>query len=205
MSETSTKMEKESNSTSLNELIDLIDKLTLQKDSVSIGDILQIAGQKSFGTLLFLAGTITLAPLIGDIPGVPTLMGIIVFLTSVQMLLQKDNLRLPQFILKRSVDRKKLHKTLNKLKRPVKFIDRLLKPRLNVLTEGFMLYVIAVLCLFTALLMPIMEFIPFSANIAGFILTFFGLSIATNDGLPALITLILIGIVLGFLYHQFVF
>lgn len=197
-------MENDSDFTNLGELIDRIDKIALQKDTISIGDILQIAGQKSFGTLLFLTGIITLAPLVGDIPGVPTLMGIIVFLTSVQMLLQKENLRLPKFILKRSIDRKKLHKTLNKLKRPVIYVDRFLKPRLIVLTKGFMLYVIAVLCLFTACLMPIMEFVPFSANIAGFILTFFGLSIVTNDGVPALITLFLIGIVLGFLYHQFV-
>jgi len=204
MTKTSTRMENDSNPASLSGLIDRIDKIVLKKDSVSIGDILQTSGQKSFGTLIFLAGVITLAPLIGDIPGVPSLMGIIVFLTALQMLLKKDNLRLPQFILKRSVDRKKLHKALNKLKKPVKFIDRILRPRLMVLTEGFMLYVIAVLCLCTALLMPIMELIPFSANIAGFILTFFGLSILTNDGLPALITLLMIGIILGFLYHQFI-
>jgi len=189
---------------SLGELIDRIDKHILEKKVISIGDILEVAGRKSFGTILFLAGIITLAPLIGDIPGVPTIMGIIVFLTSVQMLLQKNNLRLPQFILRRSVRRENLHKTLNKLRSPVNFIDRILRPRLMVLTEGFMLYVIAVLCLCTALLMPIMELIPFSANIAGFILTFFGLSILTNDGLPALITLLMIGIILGFLYHQFI-
>ncbi len=35
--------------------------------------------------------------------------------------------------------------------------------------------------------MPVMEFIPFSANIAGIALTALGLSVITRDGLLALI------------------
>lgn len=197
-------MKDASENTNLMDLIDRIEKAAQKEDKISVDDILKAAGRKSFGSLLFLAGIITLAPLIGDIPGVPTIMGIIVLLTSLQMLLQKESLDLPQFILKKSVNGNKLLKSADKIKKPVNYIKRVLRPRLTVLTDGFMLYVIAVICFCTALLLPVMEFIPFSANIAGFILTFFGLSILTNDGLPALITLIFIGIVLGFLYHQFV-
>ena len=197
-------MKDASENTNLIDLIDRIEKAAQKEDKISVDDILKAAGRKSFGSLLFLAGIITLAPLIGDIPGVPTIMGIIVLLTSLQMLLQKESLDLPQFILKKSVNGNKLLKSADKIKKPLNYIERVLRPRLTVLTDGFMLYVIAVICFCTALLLPVMEFIPFSANIAGFILTFFGLSILTNDGLPALITLIFIGIVLGFLYHQFV-
>ena len=47
---------------------------------VSVGDILTAAGTRTFGPVV-VAGLVVLAPLIGDIPGVPTLMALLVLLT----------------------------------------------------------------------------------------------------------------------------
>lgn len=49
-----------------------------------------------------------------------------------------------------------------------------------------------------SLLMPLMEFVPFSANIAGFTFTVFGLSLLANDGLSALIAFVFLGTIIGF-------
>ncbi len=155
-------------------------------DDVSIGDILEMVGRRSFGPILLVAGIITLAPLVGDIPGVPTIIGIIVFLVAIQLLFNRNNLWLPNALLKRSVKKETLHKAINKLKKPADYIDRLLSPRLTFLTSGAMNYVVAVICLLISLAMPVMEFIPFSANFAGAALTAFGLSLIAKDGLLAL-------------------
>lgn len=187
---------------SLEQLLERISETEAEGDQATLKDILQVIGNRSFGTFLLLAGIITLAPIIGDIPGVPTLMAIIVFLTSIQLLLNKKGLWLPDFLLNRSADKKKLHKTMKKMKTPAQYIDRLLKPRLIYLVNNSMIYVIAVICLGIALVMPVMEFIPFSANLAGVALTSFGLALIARDGLLALIAYVFTAgiIVLGVFY-----
>lgn len=63
---------------------------------------------------------------------------------------------------------------------------------------------IAVITLLVGAVMPLMEFIPFSANAAGVVLTTFGLALMVRDGLLALVTLGLIATGVGLLVVQFV-
>lgn len=195
-------MNKQNKIETLEQLLDRISETEPDGDQATLEDILQVIGKRSFGTFLLLAGIITLAPIIGDIPGVPTIMAIIVFLTSIQLLLHKKGFWLPDFLLKRSVDKKKLRKTMKKMKTPAQYVDRLLKPRLTYLVDHSMIYVIAAICLGIALVMPVMEFIPFSANLAGAALTTFGLALIARDGLLALIAYVFTAgiVVLGVFY-----
>ena len=172
-------------------MLDLIGTAAQSKDSVSLGAILEVLGARSFGPLLLLAGLITLAPLIGDIPGVPTIIGLFVFLMGVQLLLGFKHFWLPEWLLHRSVDKTKLHKALEWLKSPAGYIDRLLKPRLPLFVNGISAYIIALLCIIIAMSMPALELIPFSANAAGAAFTIFGLSLIAKDGLLSLIAFIL--------------
>jgi hypothetical protein len=179
-------MENSNNLTSIREVLDKILESSEHCDEISIGDLLEMVGRRSFGPILLLAGIITLAPLVGDIPGVPTIMGIIVFLTAIQLLFNQQNLWLPNALLKHSVKKETIHKAIHKLEKPAAYVDRLLSPRLTYLTANAMNYVVAVVCLLISLTMPVMEFIPFSANFAGAALTAFGLSLIAKDGLLAL-------------------
>ncbi|MDV6317708.1 exopolysaccharide biosynthesis protein [Chromohalobacter sp. HP20-39] len=56
---------------------------------------------------------------------------------------------------------------------------------------------VALFCFLIALAMPLMEVVPFSANGAGLALMMFGLSLMANDGLWALLALILTGGTVG--------
>lgn len=179
-------MENSNNLTTIRQVLDKILESSKDCDEVSIDDIIEMVGRRSFGPILLVAGIITLAPLIGDIPGVPTIMGAIVFLTAIQLLFNRQNLWLPNTLLKRSVKKEKLHKAISKLEKPADFIDRFLRPRLTFLTTDAMNYVVAIICLLISMAMPVMEFIPFSANFAGAALTAFGLSLIAKDGLLAL-------------------
>lgn len=172
-------------------------------EKVSLDAILEAVGYRSFGPLLLVAGVITLAPIIGDIPGMPTLMGVFVFMLAGQMLLQRERLWLPQWLLERSVRKKRLHKGLAWLRRPARLIDRWVRPRLTLLVQGAGRNVIAVVCLIVALAMPVMEFVPFSANGAGGALTAFGLSLTARDGLLALLALAIILGTFGAIAYRF--
>jgi hypothetical protein len=49
---------------------------------VTVGDILDEIGHRSFGVWITIAGVVTVAPIVGDIPGVPTIVAILILLLS---------------------------------------------------------------------------------------------------------------------------
>src|SRR5690606_39349695 len=79
-------------------------------ERTSVGDVLDHIGTRSFAPILLVAGLVMLAPLVGDIPGVPVLMGVIVILVAGQFLLRREHVWLPQWILRRSVEHSKVEK-----------------------------------------------------------------------------------------------
>jgi hypothetical protein len=172
--------------TNIEELLDRIRAAAKDKKQVTVNALYKEVGDRSFGPLILLAGLVTLAPLLGDIPGVPTTVGLVVILVTSQMVIGRSHFWLPKFLLNRSVSSAKLRKALSWLQRPARFVDRLIGPRLVGLTGGAATRVIAGLCLLIGTAMPLMDFVPFTANIAGAALTAFGLSIIARDGLLAI-------------------
>ncbi len=173
---------------SLTELVDRFDEAAGENDRVSLDVMMDEVGRRSFGPLLLLAGIIMMAPVVGDIPGVPVLLGLFVVLVSGQLLLGRDHFWFPQWLLRRSVDSAKLKKASRKwLRRPARFIDRFLRHRLPRFVGGAGTRVIAVACTLLALATPAAEFVPFSANGVGAGIAIFGLALIAHDGLVALI------------------
>ncbi len=173
--------------TNLEQLLDRIENASEGGGKVSMEAIMDSVGSRSFGPLILLAGLVVLAPIVGDIPGMPTIMSLFVLLTAGQLLFRRKHFWLPSWMMKRSVERDNLRRSLRWLRPVGRVFDKISKPRLAELTQDSRLYVIAVACVFIAFLMPMMEVIPFSANIAGVALTAFGLSLIARDGLMALI------------------
>ena len=190
--------------TNLAQLLEQLDRATQDKVRVDVSTIVAAVGSRSFGSLLLVAGLVTLAPVIGDIPGIPTLMGAFVLLISLQLLLRRTELWLPKWLLERSVARDKFAKAMRVMHPTARFIDRWLKPRLTYLTQGPGLHAIAALCIVIAAGMPLMEVVPFSANGAGAALTAFGLALIARDGLLALLAFSLIGLTAGFIAYQLI-
>jgi len=180
-------MPTEQEPSSLEEVIERINSITGSEDKIKFGQILEQVGRRSFGILLLVAGLLTLAPFIGDIPGLPTITALFVLLISGQLLFYGRQIWLPQWMLNRSLTQSKVNKALERLRRPSRFVDRVLRQRFKLLVHGSGIHVIAAVCIVIAVLMPVMEVVPFSANLAGAALTAFGLSLISNDGLLALV------------------
>lgn len=195
-------MPNERDLTTLEQLLDMIDEAADGKNEVSLDEILNVVGRRSFGPLLLIAGLVTLAPIVGDIPGVPTIMGLLVLLIASQVLFRQEHFWLPRWLLNRSVAKDKLNKVLGWLRRPARFVDRLLRPRLTFFTQGAGIVVIALVCVLIAFAMPVMEVVPFSANAAGIVLTAFGLALIACDGILALLAFSVTALTIGFgAYH----
>lgn len=181
----------------LSQLLERIGNAAGDSDRVSLYAIVEELGSRSFGPLLLLAGLVTLVPIIGDIPGVPTLMAIIVVLIAGQLLVGRRQLWLPRWLLDRSVARGKVDTAVSWMQRPARFVDRLLRPRLSVFVNGPGVYAIALVCIVIAAATPPMEFVPFTANGAGIALTAFGLALIARDGLMALLAFVFTAATLG--------
>ncbi|PXY00312.1 exopolysaccharide biosynthesis protein [Halomonas sp. LBP4] len=168
-----------------------------REESVSLDALLDSVGRRSFAPFLLLAGLITLAPILGDIPGVPTLMASLVVLSAVQLLVGRDHVWLPRWLLQRRIARERFVQATRWMERPAGWVDRLLKPRLTWLTRPPAHLPVALTCLLIGLAMPPMELVPFTATGAGLALTLFGLALLANDGLLALLGYALTGGTLG--------
>ncbi|MEX0824289.1 MAG: exopolysaccharide biosynthesis protein [Woeseia sp.] len=171
---------------SLIELLDQVEQTASDSDKVSLDTVMNAVGRRSFGPILVLAGLTILAPLVGDIPGIPTIMALLIVLIAVQVLMRREHLWLPRWMLERRVSSDKLNKAVKWLRKPARFIDGLLHPRLQNLTHEIGMQVTAVLCIIIAAALPPMELVPFSANAAGIALTSLGLALIVNDGLLAI-------------------
>jgi hypothetical protein len=167
--------------TDLEQLLDRIDDSVQGDERVSLEAMVSSVGRRSFGPLLLLAGLVTLSP-IGDIPGVPTMVALLVLSLSLQLVFRRKHIWLPGWLLRRSISRTRLCKALKWLRRPARFIDRFLRPRITFLTHDTGAYVVAVVSAAIACAMPLMEVVPFTATAAGAALTAFGLALIAHDG-----------------------
>ncbi|MFG6137986.1 exopolysaccharide biosynthesis protein [Halomonas sp. B23F22_10] len=182
---------------SLTRLITQVQQAGEQRDDVSLEAILDTVGRRSFAPFLLVAGLVTLAPVIGDIPGVPTLMATLVVLVAAQLLVGREHFWLPRFLLERRVSRSRFVRVTDWMARPARWVDRYLRTRLVWLTRAPAHLPVALTCLLIGLAMPPMELVPFSANGGGLALTLFGLALLAEDGLMALVAYLLTGTTLA--------
>jgi hypothetical protein len=186
---------------SLNELLDRIDGVAQEEAVVSLEDVMEAVGRKSFGPLLLLVGVITVAPGVGDIPGVPTVLGLFVLVVSVQLLFGRKDFWLPQWMLDREVKAEKLRKMAASkwTRKPAKWIDGLVVERLRILTGGKGAYAIAVACTMIGLALPFSELVPLSTSGVSLGLLAFGISLVAHDGLMAVVGFAISAVTVGLL------
>lgn len=155
---------------------------------VSVDELMDAVGYRSFGPLLLLIALIAISPL-GGIPGVPTLFALCTIAIAGQLLVNQQHLWLPGFVLRRSVEQDKLAAFLNRLRPVARRVDAIARPRLVQLIRGPGLKVAALCCILVALTVPPLEVVPFAAAISWLAIGAFGLAVILQDGVIALVAL----------------
>jgi hypothetical protein len=187
----------------IQQLLQRIESAAGDGDPVRMHTIVEEVGRRSFGGLLLLAGVIGASPLSG-IPAMPTTIAVIVLVVSVQLLLGRDGFWLPQWVLERSIARSKVDKALSWLRPPARLIDRFLRPRAMPLVHGAGAYVIALVCAFIAVGVPVLELAPFAATVGGAAIALFGLALISRDGTLAVLGYIFAAAVYVFAFRNLV-
>jgi len=176
--------------TSLEQVLDRVDECANEaNDQVSVDDLVDTLGPRAYAPLILIPGLVMLAPGIGDIPGVPVLMGLLVILVVVQMLMGRQSIWLPEWLRNRSVKADRVCNTVRWLRKPARFVDRWTGPRYTWAIRHAGFVVVALACIAVAMATPVMEVIPFSANLAGIVITAFGLALLARDGAVALVAM----------------
>ena len=171
-------------------LTELLDQLDRSADrgadegrNVTLGNVLDQVGHHSFAPLLMVAGLIMLAPGPADIPGVPVVIGLFVILVAGQLAMHRDHVWGPNWMERRKLEPKTIKHMTSWLRRPAGWMDRVTKTRWTWLVDHAGVTTIAVACILIACATPLLEFVPFSANLAGAAITTFSLALLTRDGL----------------------
>lgn len=171
------------------DLEDLLDELAdagRRSADVSVADIQDTVGHRSFAPLLAAFGLIVISPA-GAIPGVPTVYGVIVILLAGQILIGRKSLWLPSFVTCRAIESEKLQSGTEKIRPIAARVDRILRPRWTFLTQGPALYAIAAACVLLAATLPPLELVPWGAAVPAFAITVFALALMASDGVVAAI------------------
>jgi hypothetical protein len=167
---------------SLEHVVDAIAGLGKKQDKVTLADMQEEIGERSFGPFLFLPAVLEISP-VGGIPGLPTLLGIIVSIFALQMLFGRKSFWMPQFLAKRGVSGEKLHAGLQKMRPAVRFMDRIVRPRMQWITRPPFTRLVAGVSIAAAACAPPLEVLPFASSVPFSAIGLLGLGLIAHDGL----------------------
>lgn len=157
-----------------------------ESERITVGDILDALDARAFGlaTLIFSLPSIVPMP-----PGVPTVVGVALLIVSFQMVIGRHELWLPRFLTKRSFSRPALVSALEKLAPRLEAIEKIAKPRLEILTAkvGTVLIGLVVMFMAIVLILPLPPGGNFPPALACAVL---GMGLAERDGVIVLIGLV---------------
>jgi hypothetical protein len=158
-------------------------------ERVRVRDITESLGQRSFGFILLIFALPNSLPIIG-IPGVSTITGMPMLFVAVQMALGHKRVYLPRWIADSSIATADFQKLVNRVAPWIQRIERLMRPRISILTAGSAERWLGAFCVLLAFLLVLP--IPLGNLLPALGILFIALGLIEKDGFCALA-----GIVIG--------
>ncbi len=155
-------------------------------ETVTIADLLNAVGRRSYGPVLLLLGFISISPL-SIVPGANWLVALVTLIFALQIVIGLKFPWLPRRALNVSFPRKYLINGLNTLEKHAYTVDQVLKPRLTFLTQVPFINIVALVCVAAALITFPLGLVPFGPFLPGLTVLLFGLALTARDGVLLLI------------------
>lgn len=174
-----------------NSLVSLADRIidVAEQEQVLLADLVHAIGHASFTPLLLFPAIAVTTPLSG-IPLFSSVMGLLILLVSVQILLCRNHLWLPQWLVKRKASSARVKAAFKKVRPVMSWLDRHTYERLTALLHRPLVFVPQVLCVFSGLMMPFLEFVPFSLSLVGIAVALLAFGMLARDGVFILLGLL---------------
>jgi hypothetical protein len=159
------------------------------QDRVLVGDMIEALGHRGFGPLLFVPAMLELTP-IGGVPGVPTVLALVIALMAAQIALGRSHFWIPDILNQRSLSAKALSKAADVLRPIAQRMDRWFGGRLPQMVQPAVQRVAACVVIAHCATVPLLEFIPFASSIPMLSIALVGLAMTARDGVLMLVALI---------------
>jgi len=150
---------------------------------LSLSELVDAFGERGFGAILLLLGLIS--ALIGTIPGTTTIIGIPILMIGVQLLLRREELWLPRFILNRDLPRASFAEAVGKVMPHLKRVERFSRPRWSFMSSDVSEALIGLMCVTWALVL-MLPLIGFNL-VPSLIVAAFGFGLTQRDGVVMLV------------------
>lgn len=174
---------------SVRDILDRLDELANEKDEVSLGQTIEAFGSRSYAPFLVILPLIDISP-VGSIPGLPTLLALVIVLTAGQLLFGRKHMWLPGFLANRSLKSEKVAKAVKKLRPVAKRMDKWFHGRLPALTQGPMVRVAAAAIIMLTLAVPPLELLPMATTAPMAAIAAFGMALLVKDGLLMIVAFV---------------
>lgn len=149
--------------------------------NVRADDVTEELGRRGVGAFIMVPAALELSP-VGGIPGVPTVLALIVAIFCVQIAMGRDEMWLPGFLGRRTVSAGKLAKAADKLEPAAKWADRHLGRHLDRLVDDPAPRIAALAVILLCVTVPPLELVPFASSIPMGTAVLFGLALVVRDG-----------------------
>ncbi|WP_162917070.1 exopolysaccharide biosynthesis protein [Dongia deserti] len=154
------------------------------EDKVSLGEMLDVLGERGFGVLLIAFAVPNLLPFPG-VPGVSFVTGMAILYIAIQLILAKDEPALPKWIGQKSFTRGQLSRFIVKTNPFLRWLEKPIRPRWTPAVVGIGERAIGVVALIHALTLALP--IPMGNLPQAVALILFALALIELDGLMAVL------------------
>lgn len=147
-----------------------------------VGEMVYAFGDRAFGAAMLMIALINLLPWP---PGGTTVVGAPLLLLALELAWGREQLWLPRWAMKGSVDRKAYRRLSGRILPAIRFIERLSRPRLYFLTNPFAQALIGLACLLLSMVLVLP--IPLGNIAPAMAIAFFSLGIMQRDGIAVIL------------------
>lgn len=166
---------------SIGTLADALVAGAARQPSLSLGELLLLIGDRSFGAVLVLAAGANLSPA-GVIPAASTLLAAVVPFVSLQIVAGQRHIWMPRFLRRKTLSRRLVEGTGRTMKKWSRWLDPWLTRGLRPLTQRPFDRLAGLICILLAVPVPLLEFVPFLTNVPMTIVAIFGLGLLVRNG-----------------------
>ncbi|MBU1346194.1 MAG: exopolysaccharide biosynthesis protein [Alphaproteobacteria bacterium] len=157
----------------------VLDDIGVKDDpKLYLGELVNAFGERGFGALMVFFGLIN--AIASPIPGSTTVLGAPMLLICLQLVIRRDQLWMPAWLLRSSLPRANYRATITRVRRPLLFIERLSRPRLSIMSNEVCEVLIGIV---TTLLTLIVMLPIFGGNLfPSLFVALFGFGLMQRDG-----------------------
>ena len=166
---------------SLTDILDALDH-SATGESVAVRDILSEIGVRSFAPVILVPALILVSPLSG-IFGLPTIGAPFMFIVTLQKLIGRDHVWLPEVLKRRHVPSRRLRTAVEWLRRPCEWIDARTHRRMSMLVSRPANIVTLLGILAICMVIPLLEVLPMVTSIFALAISLFSIGLLARDGL----------------------